>query len=989
MQPEISNLKNCTAVIAQTSLNIYPWLTVQCDAQYEASYVCQHIVPPTPSTKRLVIRTCDDDWFMINGSDKCFTASRPDTALSYYDAQHICSEHNASLLKVLDVPRNYPLFMSKRIKQAILEEMLLKREKSRVKKNFDLIRPDSLPNILFGERLSPDHPHSYLPHMIKELFKKLLMANFYVDINETCSVVQHSFVSLLMMRHDTSVKTRSWGVKCRSCSERLHITGIICEKESKPYIHDCSKNQFKCNDGTCILLVYHCDLEEDCFDGSDEKNCLKNISNMSRQTLKLVDLQIEKITEIQVHNICDGIYSNIALIQEEDSCFKYKLKKIYFSEDSKSTSEKHNIQSLTIVAGHFIKLYFEQKSLCLRYNNSHTRINRTIYTRKYESLMTLPRSENKCSQVNQLCRVGINTTRCDMVQYNDVCGNVICPGMFKCNKYFCIYMSYVCDGQYDCKEGDDETLCPLVSCPGMLKCRGENRCVSKEEMCDNTVNCLYSMDDEIDCYECPINCECNVYNVKCQLDNSLNDTSSIPINYTKGLTLTGIQYRLYVQNLYIYGLVYINASYCQIGKIIISQQTNAQSFIIIADFKYNDLMVIQFLKASIFRNVIYLDLSFNHLTTIKFMSFFLTKLFVLYIEGNPLKEIIINTYNSKPMLHLIDMRSISNYIQLYIHLSRDLYNKLNVIVSDSMMCCIFNKNIICTSHEKTQICMGLINNNSKKFSFYVLCIGTLLSSLVVIIKHAVLDTTFVQNVKHRSANNKKIYYFLILVNYSMGVMLNSLYFSSLCVADIIGVNVLFWSVSPLCLFLKLIHYNSIILVITFKTTLVIFLSLQIIYPFKHQCSFLKWTGPSCLVVWLIVSASSTLTIFEQSRQQDFLCSLGNCEKTNHLLLTIVCFVTYILILFCILPVSKTYLTLKRQKIILSGQHTTHKRSRNAVRVTVKIMTPLISELPFQFCLLGLLIMNLAHVEHKVICQSIFLLAFPVSVCFSSILTLRK
>ena len=50
---------------------------------------------------------------------------------------------------------------------------------------------------------------------------------------------------------------------------------------------------------------------------------------------------------------------------------------------------------------------------------------------------------------------------------------------------------------------------------------------------------------------------------------------------------------------------------------------------------------------------------------------------------------------------------------------------------------------------------------------------------------------------------------MILLNYSMGAMLNSLYFCGLFLADIIRVNVLFWSISPVCLFLKIIHYNSI------------------------------------------------------------------------------------------------------------------------------------------------------------------------------------
>ena len=199
-------------------------------------------------------------------------------------------------------------------------------------------------------------------------------------------------------------------------------------------------------------------------------------------------------------------------------------------------------------------------------------------------------------------------------------------------------MSSVCDGQYDCNKGDDKTMCPMSSCPGFLKCRGENRCVGREEICDKHINCLNSMDDEIDCHVCPPNCVCDGYSASCYLNNSLiNLVYNSGLNHITGVMLRGFQNKLYLHHLKYHGLVYLNASSCSIQYIVLLQRESlVTSFIIIVDLHRNKLTVLKFLQASIFRNIIYLELSFNYLDFINIGKVGKLKyLSVLALSGNP------------------------------------------------------------------------------------------------------------------------------------------------------------------------------------------------------------------------------------------------------------------------------------------------------------------------------------------------------------------
>ena len=991
-QPDISYLNNCTAAIPHTNFVIYPWISVDCDTKYEAMYVCQELRPKSNvqsiSTSFTMVhnRTCEGDWFMINGSVKCFSVFWPESSLSFYDAQRICSAQNASMFTVHGIHRNLSHGELEMLQTGVNVGLRISRQTYEYSSN---LNSEDLPTILLGKSLSPKSLTNIVPYMINSLAIGS-SNNFYADMNNSCNVIDQSVLSMLMNAGESSMETKTWGVKCRSCSEPLNITGVICERESKPYNIECQNKHFTCKDETCILSIYQCDLESDCFDASDEENCLNKKNNFSNELIILSFLQSdisgrETNTEIRLHTLCDGIYSNVTFSQEKDACLKNKLYQIHFLDDKKKVfkSKKFTLQDTDIS-----DMYLQEKRSCLRYNRSSTTIRLLKDMRQYSRHIPVykaPGDEkvDRCYKMNQICNIGLNKPVCKLNNYE--CKHFVCPGMFKCHNDYCIYMSNVCNGQYDCKEGDDEMICPIKYCPGLLKCRGENRCVSKEEICDNTVNCLHSMDDEIGCYKCPGSCQCNGYSVKCNVENTLEDILSIGINNIKGLILTGIQQKLHVHNLHINGLIYINISFCHTQKILVLHQNSLNTFILIADFKYNELMVVNFLKAHVFKNLLFLDLSFNYLTTLKYgVSFFLTKLFMLSIAGNPMKAVLMSTTHHKTMLTLIDMRSIYDYTDLQVSFSRDMHIKLHVKVSELMMCCIVHKDIKCTSDGKTKLCTGLIHSYITKVFFYFMSCMNLFLSLVTLTWHS-LDKVY-RKPKQKLKNERKKYYSIILLNYVVAALLNSIYLFGVFLADVVKVNLFVWILSPLCLFLSLILYNSLVVVVIFKVAFIVFVSLQIIYPFKHQCTFLKWTALMCFLVWLVVSSSSALTSLEQSPFQDKLCSLGKCSQNNQVLLFVACFTDILFICCCILPISKTYLILKTNS---SKVQSTQSDSRNITQITMKIAAPIISEIPLQLCLLGLLAVKLADYRFSVFCEAIFLFAIPMSMSLSLLLMILK
>ena len=107
--------------------------------------------------------------------------------------------------------------------------------------------------------------------------------------------------------------------------------------------------------------------------------------------------------------------------------------------------------------------------------------------------------------------------------------------MFKCLNAYCIPWNYVCNGKWDCPEGDDEIydICEGKSvCFYMYKCKStSNMCVHKVNLCDGNNDCPHDDDEslcDLQVLKCSISCRCLLYAIDCNnasLRTTRNDGS--------------------------------------------------------------------------------------------------------------------------------------------------------------------------------------------------------------------------------------------------------------------------------------------------------------------------------------------------------------------------------------------------------------------------------------------------------------------------------
>ena len=213
-------------------------------------------------------------------------------------------------------------------------------------------------------------------------------------------------------------------------------------------------------------------------------------------------------------------------MNEEDVCLTYNQNIIVPISTKHKT--KHGVSKFS--THKLIMLFrYERKYSCGIHSNMLS--GQTNYSQA-NYIIFQARLSNIHNKINDYCIFNVKKPL-NSAKSSSICHVVLCPGMFKCHNQFCILLSSVCDNKNNCRLGEDEIMCSLFTCPVTLKCRGENRCISAFKICDKRVNCLYSMDDELGCGKCPVNCQCRGYVMSCHSNNTEYIVQTDEVLYTK------------------------------------------------------------------------------------------------------------------------------------------------------------------------------------------------------------------------------------------------------------------------------------------------------------------------------------------------------------------------------------------------------------------------------------------------------------------------
>ncbi len=396
------------------------------------------------------------------------------------------------------------------------------------------------------------------------------------------------------------------------------------------------------------------------------------------------------------------------------------------------------------------------------------------------------------------------------------CSNFECNMMFKCPGYYCIPWRRVCDGEWNCPSGRDESyhyhsICSQTrTCKHMFQCHNTKRCIHLGDVCDGIRDCP-SADDENFCslhsFHCFKGCTCAAFTLLCTQKHFLFERFDNEYPHSL-LMFDGCSFRTRNPTFLFSSL--LTAAVTNSGLTTGCALLTSSSNLCVLKLSHNKIQELQQTCFRDNRKLYEILLNHNLLTTIGEHTFsHLKALKILNLSHNCLiSQTAFDAVNSLN----VDILSVSqNAFVLSSEFFKQICVKRLVETSQFRLCCILPETAECSLQLPWHFkCENLLPNLALKVCFKVIGAVVLLANMVSILQRRIIRAGF-----NRQSKSTKAFELTVLwVNVSdvtCFLFLTALWIADIFYGDDFVLEEENWRSSIYCLIIFLLLLNFSIL----------------------------------------------------------------------------------------------------------------------------------------------------------------------------------